>query len=245
MLLSSSTTRILLGCMRLLFPRRVGQIYADCRPLAHAALDAHTAAVLFDDPLGVRHPEAEAVALSRAERLEDVTQLLLSHAYARVGAFDDERVRPAGGPDGKQPAPLHRLQGVEDEVGQRGAERRLVYARAKAAFVKAYALLYPPRRELMVEELEHVCDDIVEFCFAKLKAQGAREAHNLVDGVRKVVDGLDDAVGEPQLLLARADRKPIPQVLREEKQARERVPDFVRDLRRDAPQRGNLLVVRE
>src|SRR5215213_5550935 len=114
MLFSSSTTRILLGCMPLLFPRRVGQVDANRRPLAHAALDAYPAAVLFDDLLGVRHPEAEAVGLRRVECLEDVTHLLVAHADARVLYLDDQRVGPAAGRDREPPAPVHGLLGVED-----------------------------------------------------------------------------------------------------------------------------------
>src|SRR4051794_16659033 len=114
MLFSSSTTRTLLSGMCLLSIRRGGQIDADCRAFARAALDAYTAAVLFDDLLGVRHPEAEPLTLRRVERLEDAAQLLLGHADARVGYLDAQRVRRAAGLDAQASAARHRLQGVED-----------------------------------------------------------------------------------------------------------------------------------
>src|SRR4051812_36688783 len=109
MLFSSSTTRTLLGGMRLLLRRRGGEGDANCRAFAGATLDAYAAAVLFDDLLGVRHPEAEPLTLRRVERLEDVAQLLLGHADARVGHLDAQRVRRAPGRDAQAPAARHRL----------------------------------------------------------------------------------------------------------------------------------------
>ena len=85
-----------------------------------AALDPHLAAVPLHDRVGDRQAEARAfLALGGEEGIEDAPAHVLGHADAGVGdREDDVAVILRAGADAQRPAPRHRVDGVQDQVGE-------------------------------------------------------------------------------------------------------------------------------
>ena len=88
---------------------------AKASALARFALDFDVAAVLADDSVADRKPQAGTLAraFSGEERIENARQILGSDARARIGAPSARtRLSSRGAADGQRAARFHRVAGV-------------------------------------------------------------------------------------------------------------------------------------
>src|SRR5436305_14715045 len=122
---SSSTMRIR-GCdfIEVISVYRQYDFYL--RASADTAVHMDAAAMLFDHLRSERHAKSEPLAFRGVKRLEHILHLLGGHAAAIVGNDQFNFAAAIAGGNLQAAAILHRLDGIEQQVNQRRAHRRLV-----------------------------------------------------------------------------------------------------------------------
>src|SRR5215208_667744 len=226
--------------------RRVhGEDDVEGRARALLARRLDPAAVVAHDVL--RDPQAEARPLRarREEGLEDAREVGLADAAPRVADLDGDgrlqRLLVDGRAHRDAPALLHRLLRVQEQVQEDLAE--LVGARAHLRELRVEAAddLDARLLHLLLDEDERLLDELVRLDPLDL-ARAAREAQHLADDVRDALGLLARDFEELAVLLhVPARREQVERVL----DGFERVVDLVRDRRREAADRGELLRLEE
>src|SRR6185369_16934838 len=123
---SSSTTSIVLGECDFTFVFLSRQVDPDSSPFAEVALNGNFACVFFDNLFSVWHPETETAGLISVEGFEDLHDSLGSHSRSCVLYFQRERFSSSGGSDAQGAAGRHRLNRIEKQVQQGGADASLI-----------------------------------------------------------------------------------------------------------------------
>src|SRR5579863_10030748 len=117
--------------------------------------DRYAAAVLFDDRLGEKQPQADTFALGREKRLENPSRDLLFNPAAAIGEGQDQIAVVAAEIDRQPPAIGHCLHRVDDDVDEAGAQLLGVNVQSHAAGVAALDEFDRLATELGFAEREH------------------------------------------------------------------------------------------
>src|SRR3954470_20883512 len=154
-----------------------GQGEPEGAALARLALGPDPAAVLLDDPLAHREPDAGsgvgALAVKAVERLEDLLRLRLLHADPVVAHGEPPRAVDSARRDLHVRVALGELHGVRDQVLEDLAEIAVVGADdGHLPHLDRRARLLDRPREHVQHLVEHALD--ADLLLAQLAASGAR-----------------------------------------------------------------------